>query len=480
MDDTRTQQMLDDLADVFLTGPMRRAPAPQESQPAEPGPIRLGPKVSRGETAPQEPPPTAAPGPTLRLANDEALSDPAEPPPASAQRRAVVVQAVFLGNLPGFAGAWLGQYAQHLAEQHHGGVAIVHMEAPELEVEFVGGRGPAPARDGTVVEALDRWARAEELAAVLVHLNQPVAPEGLAIARDLEAWTILCGADDAATVNAYCLLKQLLAGDPQPAQRRVAVMVMGHSEAEARQMAENLNITAASHLGSPVQLAGWRKQIAPVQLQGSWRFAAESNPWSMLNAYLRALPRGRAKMPAAAALEQGTPTAPKPASAAIPRRSVGRAAPPPRERETARPKEEVGAEVAADLARYVAGSIKLEARCPDHPDTQLLLDEQGRIHLARHVGGLETDGPQAAQRLRSVVLDLLEARRWVRRHRQLLALTQRQCRFDEQASPVLHLFTAQGKQAGAILRRLGKAVKIHLLQSVRVGGETAWTCSELN
>lgn len=494
MDDTRTQQMLDDLADVFLTGPVRRPAAPKEEAPAAPGPIRLEPKLASTSTNVEDGPSAAAPAPKLRLADaiDEASFAPPAPPPADAQRRPVLVQGVFLGNLPGFAGAWLAQYAQHLAEQHHGAVAIVHVDAKDIDVEFIGGHGQAIAPDGSVVEALDRWARTGELAAVLVHLPQPVTEAGQRIARDLDAWTIVCGADDAATVNAYCLLKQLLAGDPQPSRRRVAVMVMGYDEREARLMADSLNVTAAAYLGAPVQLAGWRKQIAPVQLQGNLTFAAESNPWSLLNAYLQALPKAQ---PTAAA--KGAPAAsPKPVApearqlaeavkelAASASAEATAQAPEPRVARKSRDRSQdasPAAEPSPDLASYLPGSVKLEARCPDHPETQLLLDELGRVHLVRHAASGSATDEGGSDSLRSVVLDLLETRRWVRRHRRLLALTQRQCRFDQSAKPVLHVFTAQGKQAGEIVSRLGASVKIHLLQSVRVAGQTAWACSELN
>jgi hypothetical protein len=62
----------------------------------------------------------------------------------------------------------------------------------------------------------------------------------------------------------------------------------------------------------------------------------------------------------------------------------------------------------------------------------------------------------------------------------LLQLTQRQCRFDATAEPVLHVFTDDAKTAAALVGRIGAFVKLHLLKQVEVGTESTTVSMELN
>ncbi len=122
----------------------------------------------------------------------------------------------------------------------------------------------------------------------------------------------------------------------------------------------------------------------------------------------------------------------------------------------------------------VPGGIALEARCPHQSQTQLMLGQDGRLHLlCRH----DSEGFDSLQ---AAMIDLLQASHWVREHLDLLALTQRQCRFDVDSKPVLHLFTDRADWATTLIARLGEALKLHLLQEVRVGEESAWFCTPLN
>jgi hypothetical protein len=159
--------------------------------------------------------------------------------------------------------------------------------------------------------------------------------------------------------------------------------------------------------------------------------------------------------------------------------------------------------VAPDLASFLDdtggagashGTIALAARCPFHRRTQLVLDRNGRLHLLRqHSASASTPGnssgaqrhiPESAGRageeLRGAILDLVEAQAWVRQHLDLLRMTQPQCRFDPAAKPALHLFTDDAKTAALLVGRLGRRIRLHLLQQVHVDGGAAWVCNDLN
>ncbi len=127
----------------------------------------------------------------------------------------------------------------------------------------------------------------------------------------------------------------------------------------------------------------------------------------------------------------------------------------------------------------IAGGVALEARCPQQPRTQLVLDQEGRLHLLRRHDSADDGRPGSFDGLRAAIVDLMEARRWVNQHLELLQLTQRQCQFDRQAEPVLHLFTDRADLATAMAARLGEMLRLHLLKQVRVGSQSTWFCTPL-
>ena len=104
-----------------------------------------------------------------------------------------------------------------------------------------------------------------------------------------------------------------------------------------------------------------------------------------------------------------------------------------------------------------------------------MLDQNGQLHLlAKHTAG---DDPGI---LRDAMLDLMAARAWVHEHRELIALTQRQLRFDTNTEPQLHLFTPRADWATGLITRLGNALKLHLLAKVTVGQQATWFTTALN
>lgn len=121
------------------------------------------------------------------------------------------------------------------------------------------------------------------------------------------------------------------------------------------------------------------------------------------------------------------------------------------------------AERMPSLHGWLTGSIPLEARCPDEPAIELALDEEGRVHVLAQCIVADQSEAAAAGELARAAMSLLAARQWVRRHLELLAMTQRQCRFDPAARPTMHLFTDHGPLASRLSQRVGQTLHIHLL-----------------
>lgn len=140
-----------------------------------------------------------------------------------------------------------------------------------------------------------------------------------------------------------------------------------------------------------------------------------------------------------------------------------------------------------DLASFLtieggslSGGVALEARCPHQPQTQMVLDSAGRLHLLRNHDRPAAGSAGELPELRAAIVDLLQARNWVAEHLQLLQLTQRQCRFDDATPPMLHLFTDRADLATGLVARLGDTLKLHLLQQIRVGQNTTWFSTPLS
>ncbi len=523
-------QLLDEAPDVIATlkppRPMHGAP---QRQPA--------------------PAPGPRPGPDLHLADDR-INRPAHRQPRQMPDHASTrLEIVLLGSLPGFGGPWLTQYAHHLAQQNRGPVAIIHLHPQQTDIELVtagkvavdldlnhiDGDASDPQSSAGSIEASQVDALLRDAEVGLIHVDGAEQLAYLGPLLDGVNFTILCGAYDAAVVDAFTRIKQIVATLPANADRpRLRVMIMGSDQDKSLATLRKLNAAAGDLLTQPIELAGWRKQMQPLQTRPLASLATDEGRWQQLVSVLAVMSKRQApmqqedSMPADPPRPQ-TPTRIAPAANTGPRRHTSTAtghepqpddmaaairqallgdddendapAPISEPRPDTAPRAKSSPEAATprntprreanqssqathssdqpdspDLTRFLPETpgLALEARCPRHPRMQLLLDEQGCIHLLHRATALIQPGS-----LQSDVAQLIAAGTWVREHLPLLRLTQRQCRFDQDAQPVLHLFTDQARAAAAMVATLGSVVHLHLLQEVRLGDTTTWCCAEL-
>ena len=78
---------------------------------------------------------------------------------------------------------------------------------------------------------------------------------------------------------------------------------------------------------------------------------------------------------------------------------------------------------------------------------------------------------------------LIEARLWTLEHRSILSLTHPPLPIDPVADPIAHLFTEQPKSAAALAYTGAPDtpfLKLHLLKTVTVAGQTVELHEELN
>lgn len=472
-------------------------------------------------------------GPSLRLAGGIADDDHDEDeagydgPNGMNQPTIAVAEAVVMGNLPGMAGPWLTQYGQLLAQQD-GAVAILHVDTDTIDLEVIeptqhdtkgGGdafSGPSlrvppggfAGRD--LIAVLDQLchARGMPVRTVLLHLDP--TPEALPRLLDLDYWTLLSGADDAAIVAGYRLLKRLLESDDRVARAHVGLMVVGSDKDAGQHAAAKLRSAVANFLHTPIELIGYQQKMIPARCRTLGTFAGLDALWPRLTEWLSKLEAPQidpavAADPVVSSLETSAPRVAEPA-AKQPAAATRSALPPldepvrveaqtqtepepqaPPETSstwelTAEPDEpeEVNLfgliDSDARAAASIPGGLALEARCPSQPHTQLALDSMGRLHLLHRHDSAEGDPPTPKE----AIVELVAVRDWARQHRQLLQLTERGRRFDPDSDPVLHLFTDRADLSVNLVSRLGDLLKLHLLRDVAVGDERTFFCTPLS
>jgi hypothetical protein len=418
--------------------------------------------------------------------------------------RHAIAEAVLLGNLPGMAGPWLTQYAQLLAQQD-GAVAVLHVDADAIDLELVEPTSihprqagpnagqtstrvpPRPSRGADLIETLDRLitSRHAPVRTVLVRLDP--TPESIERLLAIECWTLLSGADDAAVVAGYRMLKKLLDSDRAVAGARVGLMVVGSDETTGRNAARRLRSAAASFLHAPIELIGFQQRMIPARCRTIGRFEGLSALWPRLAGWLRSLeappsqPDNTEESQSAqhtGASKPGLPPLDEPVHVEPEANDSFDATSADSTQQI--PTGEVDLlsliDTAASPSAAVPGGIALEARCPSQPHTQLALDAAGRLHLLHRHDAADGDPPTP----REAIVELVAVRDWARQHRQLLQLTERARRFDPDADPTLHLFTDRADQSVHLVARLGELLKLHLLRDVTVGDQHTLFCVPLS
>jgi hypothetical protein len=522
-EDAQAAADFDALTDLFLgeVGPKAQAPAPGATPDATPGAtpdagsrpvLRLaGEAELEEEPAAVRPPPLPPPLPM----SDEREPEAPSPSPA-------IVECIVLGHLPVMASAWASQYVREIALAAGKPVAFLRVQAGYVTLELVGelpgGSAGRIVPSTTIEHALTTAATITDRWIVRTDMGEEV---GLASHELVRMVTILTGADEAARVGAYSVIKSLAAalpgetpGDDSGPMIRLAVM--SAPEPRAEQAAARLADAVQTFLGRTVQHAMWSPRIrssrSPVLLYSG---PSELTPLGAMNALAKlgqgvptppAAPARAARAtsptdPADDALAQAflglepaagapvpTPTAPTarateefrpmptPSQPPSPARPAMSPRPTPTRTPTPRPlpapapvdiEPEVEAEQPAPLWSHVENLRAVQTRCPYAEGVEIAVDRDGVVHL------LAKSNP-AAGGDDAALGQLMVASSWTEAHLGLLPASGVSMK---PSRPVLHLFTDRPKQSRRLLET---PLRVHLLTAVSVGDRAAWYCTELN
>jgi hypothetical protein len=394
------------------------------------------------------------------------------------------IEGLILGHLPVMGWAWAMQYARWVVEEGGSPVAVLRLRAEECTIEVVGGgEGRAASSFG---EGLGRAAG--------VSRHWLIAVDGaweraLVEQSELDGLTLLCGADEAATVAAYRTVKALFAPDGSedgPGESMlhapIRVVIMGAARERAWEARAALVRAVESFLRRTLEIAEGPQRIAggggaPWLVYRGPALAMEEAVAPLRKALSQ--PRGSAgvgagQSPQRVELERQLVQIMEEAAAGGPGEKLPETAVPMRASpviamsESAVPLEAgAGTQGAGDasggspsLAEHL-GMARVPAQCPYARGVELAVDDEGALHLLAEMGR----GDEA-------VRSLLTAAAWASVHAPLLRLASARLGAGPQ-QPMLHLFTSDARA----VRHLGETgVRLHLLAAVGGG----WFCTELN
>lgn len=376
-------------------------------------------------------------------------------------------EAVVLGNLPGVASAWPGQYARTLSERLGAPVALLHRDASELILHLIGAEDAQVPDDLTAEQAISSaLAHVGSAGRVLLAITSPDDEAALLSDARITAVTVLSGADDPSCVNAYRLIRRVASvagaarGDAQP-PLAVRLMLAGADQARCQHAFDRLSESCGSFLEVALESAGSIERLdgsatpsrvlfdgaCDQQLSDLLTAAASVAPVTFTAAPSRlrlarfeddrrtqhAAPQVAARVDAEVEAKPRSATPTKPARPAQPEQPHA-AATSAGTRQTA-------------LGPVLAGLSALPFHYPGDPELLLAVDAAGVPQVVARAIGTEP---------RQMVYRLVAAAAWMWANRTLLSQVSSGMRDDTRAQ--LHLIT---DDVAAIRALLESEIKVH-------------------
>lgn len=403
-----------------------------------------------------------------------------------------VIEVLVMGHLPFRAGPWAAQYARAIAktEQCVVGLVRVHHDqttidlfahSPELLADLDSVDGDLPVALTRIGASVDRW---------ILHADDAQEPL-LAGELDVDAVTLLSGTNEAARVDAYKTLKQLITGAPGVVLRRqpqFRIAMIGADDDRAVNVATMIANTVQKFLGCRLAIAPPVGKMGATGGVTTYRGAGDLDVRALVAMLVRLEPQALTVVETPAApieetlefpelpvmeeeyefepqpIVESVVTAPDvavttPVAATPPTIAPAKVEAPVVEAE---PTSQV---IDAPLWSYITGVMSMEARSPDDESVELACDAQGMLHLMRR----DDDGRAVAA--------LTTVAAWAKKHHRLLSMLAPGLSNVGEREPVLHLFTDRPRFVRPLL---DADLRIHLLAPVSVEGRSGWYCTELN
>ena len=363
------------------------------------------------------------------------------------------VELLIPAHLPVQGGLWLVPYAGRAAGS--GNAMLVRMHDETIDFASIGNM-PVELESCRSIET------------ILNNLDTPVShwivqppTDGDAVSLlhgDPDVITLLSGADQAAVVGAYRLLKSFVtAAKDQDSLPPIRIVIVGAEERAANDASSRIVQTAKHQLGLHVEVGHPLPAMgsqSKVQSQCSIprscnlidllsRLRTSSTQEDVLETTQRVLP----EFPVEQIEEQATPHIAEESEQEV---LV----------EDAVVEKVIASE--ATLSSYVDGLLSIKPRCPGHTDIELALDSEGNVHVLAHADSFRETTIVAA---------------WVNKHRDLISMACGGIEMSASGEVIQHFFT---DDAVSVAELHGTGVKLHLLTEVQTGGKCVPFSTPLN
>jgi hypothetical protein len=378
------------------------------------------------------------------------------------------VELIVLGHLPVRATLWARQYACGSAKSNDEVVALVRAASGSTAVDLITGREPEAAMGCVDLQAA-LSAIHERADRVVMRVDERIEPE-LLDRPEVSTITILTGADEAAIVASYRLVKTIDATlneryeDLEDApQMRIAVMGSPNDQAEdARYKLQN---AVESFLQRDVEIVVGSGRIDATGTTNIFRDTSSHHAGDMIDGLVELAHRTEMRD------EPGS----EPALVETREIEVDEIAPRPTQRQAAPAPSLCDATVDPDirdgLCAMLDGIRPIETRCPKAQGVEFGMDDEGCLHLI----ACDADCHEALERLYT-------AQSWAREHLGLLLRAEPGLRLPsadprEDAEAVMHLIS---HEPAALRGIYDTPVRMYALARVRVGGVIAQVATPLN
>ena len=365
-----------------------------------------------------------------------------EPSVARAQ-----VDLLLLGHLPVQGGLWLVPYA---GRESIGGLgALIRMHEDTVDIAIVGDIDLDISQCESIEEAFDRIGNS-----VTNWMIQPPSDvDSIALLHcDADRITLLSGADQAAVVGAYRLLKGLVAVsgsiDTTPAMNLVIV----GTEARAANDAANRIVQTAHHqlgvqlsVSQPLPAMGSTSRVAS---QASFR--RTSGVVDILSKIRAATNRPIEHEVVEEDAQQTIPLTERPCVVI---------------EDTVTEPPQLHDQVLHErksFTSYLEDLMGIKPRCPEYEEVELAIDTDGRVHVLAD-----------AEDFRDAAI----VSGWVTRHRELISMACGGIEIDVTLTPRQHVFT---NDAVSIADLHGTELALHLLTEVVIDSHRGWYSTPLN
>jgi len=377
------------------------------------------------------------------------------------------IELLLPAHLPVQGGLWLVPYAGR--EAADGLSILLRMHEDIIDLAAIG-HGDI---DVSGCDSLDSVMECigSEVAHWIVQPPSDADPTSL-LHCDADCVTLLSGADQAAVVGAYRLLKGLIAASGTPVDLPLIRLVIVGAEERAAGDAASRIIQTAHHqldvqieVGLPLPAMGSTSKVISqvsiprtrniVDLMSCLR-SSFAPPEEIPTTHRFEHPdsgHSTSKRPTPDHVEHPEPPTPQESI-----KLVESQAPHVEEQ----PVVEPDSAPMNSYATYVDGLLSIAPRCPEHEHIELAIDGNGRMHVLSNAEDFR---------------DCAIVAGWFGRHHKLIVMACGGMAIDTEKPPIQHLFT---NDAVSVADLHGSGVRLHLIAEVEVDGKTGTFSTPLN